>query len=53
MTIYFDKTRKLFRIDTAHMTYAFAVGSDGRLIHLHWGGRVGTDSDFDADLARL
>ena len=37
-----------FVLHTHNSTYAFAVDPAGLLRHLHWGGRVADDTDFDA-----
>lgn len=47
MSIHIDTSKKLFQIDTANMTYAFAAAPDGRLCHLYWGGRLQGVNDLD------
>ena len=47
MNISFDETRKLFRIVSGEMEYAFAVNPSGRLINLYWGAPNRCDADYD------
>ena len=53
MSISFDAKRRLFRLDTANMTYAFAVSASGLLCHLWFGGHLPGDNDLDAELETL
>lgn len=53
MSVSFDEKRRLFRLDTANMTYAFAVSAAGLLCHLYFGGRLPGKNDLDADLENL
>ena len=47
MQITFAPEKKLFRINTPEMEYAFAVNSHGELISLHWGRPMTSDADYE------
>ncbi|HPA18779.1 MAG TPA: alpha-galactosidase [Verrucomicrobiae bacterium] len=38
--IVFDEGRKVFLLQTDHSSYAFGLGSNGRFVNLHWGGKL-------------
>lgn len=49
-TILCDSKRKAFLLRTAHTSYAFGVGERGRLVNLHWGGRIDRLDDVPLQL---
>lgn len=53
MAICYDEKRHLFRIDSGHLTYAFAVSPIGKLCHLYLGGALLGKFDLDPELDRL
>ena len=44
--IQYDESRKLFRIETEHTTYAIQVAESGRLLHLYWGEKIAVPEDL-------
>ncbi len=46
MKITFDPARKLFRLISTEMEYAFAINEKGELINLHWGSPMCCDEDY-------
>ncbi len=51
LKITFDEKRKLFRLVSEGMEYAFTVNSAGELVNLHWGAPMLSDSDYDPILS--
>ena len=37
MAIFFDESKKIFKLDTCDTTYAFAVHEAGYMFHLYYG----------------
>ena len=44
MAITFDASRKIFKLDTVSTSYAFAVHSEGYLLHLYYGAYLPDDN---------
>ena len=40
MAILFDEPSRVFKLDTLHSSYVFAIEDSGYLVHLHYGGRI-------------
>ena len=51
MKITFDESRKLFRLVSDGMEYAFSVNAHGELVNLHWGAPMFSDEDYDPILS--
>ncbi len=44
MQVHFSKKRKLFRLDTEHISYLFRIGPSGELRHIWFGSRIDDDA---------
>lgn len=40
MPVFFDETKKIFKLDTKSSTYAFLVYDEGILVHLYYGAKL-------------
>ena len=53
MSILYREDHRVFSIQTAHASYAFAANSDGALVHLYWGQKLNDLSELEALLPQL
>ncbi len=53
MKIAVDKDNKIFLLNTENMSYAFYINKVGIPIHLHWGERIDSATDFLNDIEEI